>query len=94
MSKIIGSWRHTLAWWNHSPTGLEWGYGGSGPAQLALTLLGAVRDKPFAMTYYQRFKQDVVASLKYDRWDLTRNDIELWCSTKRPAENDSEFGVV
>ena len=22
--------------WNHSPTGFEWGYGGSGPAQLAL----------------------------------------------------------
>ena len=25
--------------WNHSPTGFEWGYGGSGPAQLALALL-------------------------------------------------------
>ena len=25
--------------WNHSPTGFEWGYCGSGPAQLALALL-------------------------------------------------------
>lgn len=24
---------------NHSPTGFEWGYGGSGPAQLALAIL-------------------------------------------------------
>ena len=24
---------------NHSPTGFEWGYAGSGPAQLALALL-------------------------------------------------------
>lgn len=24
---------------NHSPTGLEWGFGGSGPAQLALAML-------------------------------------------------------
>lgn len=24
---------------NHSPTGFEWGYGGSGPAQLALALM-------------------------------------------------------
>ena len=24
---------------NHSPTGFEWGYGGSGPAELALALL-------------------------------------------------------
>lgn len=25
--------------WNHSPDGFSWGYGGSGPAQLALALL-------------------------------------------------------
>ena len=25
--------------YNHSPTGFEWGYSGSGPAQLALALL-------------------------------------------------------
>ncbi len=25
--------------YNHSPTGFEWGYGGSGPAQLSLALL-------------------------------------------------------
>lgn len=25
--------------YNHSPTGLEWGYGGSGPAQLSLAML-------------------------------------------------------
>ena len=24
--------------WNHSATGFEWGYGGSGPSQLALAL--------------------------------------------------------
>ena len=26
----------------HSPTGMTWGYGGSGPADLALSLLTAV----------------------------------------------------
>lgn len=25
--------------WNHSPDGFNWGYGGSGPAQLALAIL-------------------------------------------------------
>lgn len=25
--------------WDHSPTGFEWGYGGSGPAQTALAIL-------------------------------------------------------
>jgi hypothetical protein len=28
--------------YNHSPTGFAWGYGGSGPAQLALALLADV----------------------------------------------------
>ena len=28
----------------HSPTGFEWGYGGSGPAQLALAILTTVTD--------------------------------------------------
>jgi hypothetical protein len=32
--------------WNHSPTGFEWGYGGSGPAQLALALLADHLGKP------------------------------------------------
>jgi hypothetical protein len=37
-------WRLDL--FNHSPTGLEWGYGGSGPAQLALAILAdTLRDK-------------------------------------------------
>lgn len=30
---------HTVIW--HSPTGFEWGYGGSGPADLALNILNA-----------------------------------------------------
>ena len=25
--------------WNHSPDGFNWGYGGSGPAQLALAIM-------------------------------------------------------
>ena len=37
------------AWVWHSPTGFEWGYGGSGPADLALNiLLAATADRDFA----------------------------------------------
>lgn len=37
--------------WNHSPTGFEWGYGGSGPAQLALAiLLDALGRGPFTVS--------------------------------------------
>jgi hypothetical protein len=31
---------------NHSPTGLEWGYGGSGPAQTALAILADFMRSP------------------------------------------------
>src|SRR5262249_10364987 len=41
----------------HSPTGFAWGYGGSGPAQLALALLvDATGDAETALQHYQTFK--------------------------------------
>ena len=41
----------------HSPTGFEWGYVGSGPAQLSLALLAdALGDDERAQDLYQQFK--------------------------------------
>ena len=63
----------------HSPTGFEWGYGGSGPADLALSLLTDVLDDVSeAERLYQDFKRDVVASLLDDRWVLTEEDVIKW----------------
>jgi hypothetical protein len=51
----------------HSPDGFEYGYGGSGPADLALNILFAVtKDKDFAMKYHQQFKEMFIATLKQD----------------------------
>lgn len=62
--------------WNHSPTGFEWGYGGSGPAQLALALLADhCGDSARALSHYQAFKRAVVASLPYKGWSLTTDQI-------------------
>ena len=63
--------------WNHSPTGFEWGYGGSGPAQLALAILAdhcAHHER--ALNWYQRFKWAVIAELPHREWILTSEDIE------------------
>ncbi len=49
--------------WNHSPTGFEFGYGGSGPAQLALAILADCRGDELAVTYRQAFKREVVARI-------------------------------
>jgi len=56
---------------NHSPTGFAWGYGGSGPAQLALAiacdLVGAKR----AVGVYQSLKSRVIAALDQNvGWEL------------------------
>lgn len=63
---------------NHSPTGFEWGYGGSGPAQLALAMICEVTgDRDLALATYQRFKAEIVQSLPRDRdWTLGFDEVE------------------
>lgn len=67
---------------NHSPNGFNWGYGGSGPAQLALALLYDVtKDKDLSLRYYQDFKFEIIASLR-DIWELTESEILDWIKSK------------
>lgn len=55
---------HSQSLVEHSPDGFSWGYGGSGPAQLALALLLAAGVKEgTAMKLHQKFKEDVVAKI-------------------------------
>ena len=62
--------------WHHSPTGFEWGYGGSGPAQLALALIAdACEGDDIAVSYHQRYKGRIVMFLPQDRWILYAGDI-------------------
>ena len=46
--------------YNHSPDGFNWGYPGSGPAQLALAIMLKLTGK---LNGYQSFKWDVIARL-------------------------------
>jgi hypothetical protein len=67
--------------YNHSPTGFQWGYPGSGPAQLALALIAdATGDDSLTRASYQRFKQEVVVSLPVE-WELTHEQIIGWLRT-------------
>lgn len=63
---------------NHSPTGFQWGYGGSGLAQLVLALLADhLQDDDEALARYQDFKWKVIASLPQGKtWELTPAQID------------------
>jgi hypothetical protein len=65
--------------WNHSPTGFEWGYNGSGPAQLALAMLYEVTgDKERSIDLHQQFKREVVARLPKHEWYFRGLVVEAW----------------
>lgn len=85
----------------HSPDGFEWGYGGSGPAELARCILldhyqlpvraaetGESQDFPVS---YQDFKAEVIAPLPTDtpnndlQWEITSRQIEEWAETQLAA---------
>lgn len=66
--------RHDLR--NHSPDGFQWGYAGSGPAQLALALLAdALGNDAVAVCFYQRFKANVIARITGDTWEMSAGGI-------------------
>lgn len=61
-----------------SPSRFEWGYGGSGPVQLAIATLAHAYDDTFACEHFQQFKEEVVANLPEDSWTLTKADLNEW----------------
>ena len=64
--------------WKHNPAGFEWGYCGSGPAQLALAILADhLGDNRQAINLHQRFKWNVVAELPRKQWVLTSQDVDI-----------------
>jgi len=57
--------------------GFEWGYAGSGPAQLALAILAdALGDDKLALRLHQRFKFRVISALPQSQeWRLSLSDV-------------------
>lgn len=69
---------------NHSPSEFECGYNGSGPAQLALTMLAdCLRDDEQAISHYQSFKETVISQLPQDGWSLSSQEISDAVNDKR-----------
>ncbi len=79
----------------HSPTGFEWGYGGSGPAQLSLAILADyLGNDREAQEYYQDFKFAVIGGLPRDQsWSLSDTEIDAALHEIRLKRDRAFFGA-
>jgi hypothetical protein len=85
----------------HSPTGFSWGYGGSGPADLALSILAdqlgenPTEDdlywgRPYCWQLHQSFKWDFIAKLPFgEAFELSDTQIESWLESQEPPKTQS-----
>lgn len=87
---------------HHSPTGFEWGYGGSGPADLALNILEAVltsqdykgrrvdcwRGQCFALAWklHQDFKRGFIAGMSTEGGVIYYPAITAWIDEHAKGE--------
>jgi len=62
----------------YSPSGLEWGYGGSGPADLALSILSDAVGRDLADCYHQDFKWFFISRIPWDGGEITESQIAAW----------------
>lgn len=62
----------------HSPDGFEWGYYGSGPADLALNILYCFVDFNRAWKLHQRFKDHFLATRPEGGGTIRADEIRAW----------------
>ena len=76
-------WTRSLRVASPSPSGIEWGYPGSGPAQLALAILLELVDDETAEWHHQAFKWGFIARLDHDEWTIAVKDVVEWLRNRR-----------
>lgn len=59
----------------HSPDGFEWGYGGSGPSDLALAILWHALGREPSAPLYHAFKFAHVATWPNHGWRIVQDDV-------------------
>ena len=74
--------RHVV---KHSPDGFQWGYGGSGPADLALSILYNCLGASLADKYYQTFKRKFIEPVGRQLY-IKESDVLLWIDKQKNGE--------
>lgn len=67
---------------NHARDGIDWGYIGSGPLQLAFAILEKLSDQQFAARHRTEFSKEVVANLEGRDWTLNVDTVLDWIEEK------------
>ena len=81
---------------SHSPDGFNWGYAGSGPAQLALAVLAdALKDTPLgdqtAIALHQKFKHEVFSKIEPGRdWGMGKEYVIEWVTAQQQEKKETE----
>ncbi len=71
-----GLYRHLPHLCRHSPDGFEWGYSGSGPADLARSIVGDVLQHPDpSPRQYQRIKAALITTLPHEGGTITEDEV-------------------
>jgi hypothetical protein len=95
---------------HYAPTGIDWAFGGSGPADLALNVLAvflplapdttgvALRDgssvSEAAWALHQAFKYDLIATLPRAGGDISAKTIRTWITTHPVVGADPLFSPL
>ncbi len=72
----------------HSPSGLEWGYMGSGPAQLSLAVSAFVLGDEKAERVYQGLKERLFAGIQSAGWSVTAGRVRELAAEVESGKED------
>jgi hypothetical protein len=78
----------------HSPTGFQFGYGGSGPAELARAILIACFPGDDIVRHpacYQQFKWDKIATIEGNLLELTNTEVGEWYQAWRDTPKGTDI---
>lgn len=81
---------YSLEYVRHSPDGFNWGYSGSGPAQLAFAVLLAMFGAEIAMAHYQEFKRVFIANLPPTNFAIDISEVNEWMRVQSQKKGETE----
>lgn len=71
--------------------GFDWGHNGSGPMQLAFSMLYQLSNKDIATKHASKFTQEVIKKLNSKDWILSAIDILKWIEENEGTIEKTEF---